>query len=118
MRRFDVLGVKATSPCPECGSAFSAHGWIGTLEGGHRVCPGDWIIEGIAGEFYPCKPDIFSATYEPVEEGTAEEKIRAALMAASDQIHELDAEVVTMSRPLAVLWAEITEYLETTKEEE
>lgn len=38
--------------------------WIGTLEGGHIVCPGDWIITGVHGEQYPCKPDIFAATYE------------------------------------------------------
>jgi hypothetical protein len=31
--------------------------------------PGDWIIKGVKGEFYSCKPDIFAATYEPVEEG-------------------------------------------------
>ena len=41
---------------------------IKTLEGTMRVDLGDWIIRGIAGEFYPCKPDIFAATYEPVEE--------------------------------------------------
>lgn len=40
--------------------------WIGTLEGGHLVTPGDWIIKGVKGELYPCKPDIFEATYEPV----------------------------------------------------
>lgn len=44
------------------------HGWIDTLEGGHTVCPGDVIITGVAGEMYPCKPDIFAKTYEPVEE--------------------------------------------------
>lgn len=38
--------------------------WIGTLEGGHIVSPGDWIITGVQGEQYPCKPDIFEATYE------------------------------------------------------
>jgi len=38
---------------------------IDTLEGEHRTDPGDWIICGVAGEFYPCKPDIFEATYEP-----------------------------------------------------
>lgn len=37
---------------------------IPTLEGDHRAAPGDWIIKGIKGEFYPCKPDIFAATYE------------------------------------------------------
>jgi len=46
----------------------SGRGWIKTLEGGHEVTPGDWIITGIKGERYPCKPDIFAATYELVEE--------------------------------------------------
>lgn len=40
---------------------------IPTLEGTMLAEPGDWIIRGIKGEFYPCKPDIFEATYEPVE---------------------------------------------------
>lgn len=39
---------------------------IHTREGDHEVSPGDWIIKGVAGEFYPCKPDIFEATYEAV----------------------------------------------------
>ncbi|WP_182360570.1 hypothetical protein [Tomitella gaofuii] len=47
-----------------CEALMDDHGWIDTLEGGHTVCPGDWIITGVAGEFYPCKPDIFAATYE------------------------------------------------------
>ena len=46
---------------------YAKHGWIDTLEGGHIVCPGDWIITGVKGEHYPCKPDIFEMTYEPVE---------------------------------------------------
>jgi hypothetical protein len=41
---------------------------IGTLEGQHLVSFGDWIIRGVKGELYPCKPDIFVATYEPVDE--------------------------------------------------
>lgn len=41
---------------------------IKTLEGTHWASVGDWIIKGIQGEFYPCKPDIFEATYEPVDE--------------------------------------------------
>lgn len=41
---------------------------IRTLEGVMRAEIGDWIIKGVKGEFYPCKPDIFTATYEPVEE--------------------------------------------------
>ena len=47
-----------------CGNIMHDHGWIDTLEGGHIVCPGDWIITGIQGERYPCKPDIFAATYD------------------------------------------------------
>ena len=39
---------------------------IPTLEGDHRADPGDWIVRGVKGEFYPVKPDIFAATYEPV----------------------------------------------------
>lgn len=41
---------------------------IGTLEGEMTAGAGDWIIKGIRGEFYPCKPDIFEATYEAVLE--------------------------------------------------
>lgn len=40
---------------------------IGTKEGVHRVTWDDWIIQGVQGELYPCKPDIFEATYEQVE---------------------------------------------------
>lgn len=39
---------------------------IRTLEGEMRGDLGDWIITGVKGEHYPCKPDIFAATYEPV----------------------------------------------------
>ena len=37
------------------------------LEGSMMAGPGDWIIKGVQGELYPCKPDIFEATYEAVE---------------------------------------------------
>lgn len=39
---------------------------IKTLEGNMKASIGDWIIKGVQGEFYPCKPDIFEATYEKV----------------------------------------------------
>ena len=41
--------------------------FIHTLEGDMRADVGDWIIRGVNGEFYPCKPDIFEKTYELVE---------------------------------------------------
>ncbi len=42
------------------------HVTLQTLEGLMFAAPGDWIIKGVKGEFYPCKPDIFEATYEAV----------------------------------------------------
>lgn len=53
----------------QCGHDWHSHGWIDALEGGHTVCPGDWIITGVNGERYPCKPDIFEKTYELAEGG-------------------------------------------------
>lgn len=41
---------------------------IGTLEGTMTASVGDYIIQGISGEFYPCKPEIFEQTYEPCED--------------------------------------------------
>lgn len=62
-RRPDDSGARA---CQQCGRPMHNHGWVDTLEAGHNVCPGDWIITGVKGERYPCKPDIFAATYEVV----------------------------------------------------
>lgn len=39
---------------------------VKTLEGTMKVSPGDWIIRGVKGEYYPCKPDVFVATYDAV----------------------------------------------------
>lgn len=59
--------VMIESECKHCSGVLpTEHGWIQTLEGGHIVCPGDWVITGVRGEKYPCKPDIFEATYDPV----------------------------------------------------
>jgi hypothetical protein len=59
--------------CKHCDVDRRAHGFVETLEGGHIVCPGDWIIRGVAGEYYPCKPDIFEQTYEEVMVFTPDE---------------------------------------------
>lgn len=49
--------------------AWSVGGYcfINTLEGRMNCAPGDWVIRGVKGEFYPCKPDIFEETYEPAD---------------------------------------------------
>ena len=50
------------------GASSTWYGWrIDTLEGPMEVTPGDWIITGVKGEKYPCKPDIFEMTYEAAE---------------------------------------------------
>lgn len=73
VRYFRRPDIKGTIFCKEClkkgiHSPMMDHGWIDTPEGGHIVCPGDWIITGVQGEHYPCKPDIFEKTYEKVDE--------------------------------------------------
>ena len=65
VRYFRSPTVPGSNGCRHCDKTMHDHGWIDTLEGGHIVCPGDWIITGVKGEVYPCKPDIFEATYEP-----------------------------------------------------
>lgn len=58
----DVAGVVFGKPPISTGPARY---YVDTLEGWHDVSPGDWIITGVNGEKYPCKPDIFEMTYEP-----------------------------------------------------
>lgn len=58
---------KGDTICEHCTLTMSQHGWIDTLEGGHIVCPSDWIITGVKGEHYPCKADVFVLTYEKVD---------------------------------------------------
>lgn len=50
----------------EHGAANKPVLYVDTLEGTMSVFDGDWIIKGVKGEVYPCKPDIFKLTYEPV----------------------------------------------------
>jgi len=61
-----AMGTVPWKPGPIGGDSFLIH----TLEGDHLASQGDWIIKGVNGEFYPCKPDIFEKTYEAVEELT------------------------------------------------
>lgn len=86
----------AISRSVEGGSCF-----ISTLEGEMECRPGDWIIRGVKGEFYPCKPDIFAATYEraaspssgaaPSDEPSDPTKIAERLMAEYGP-HDFDGE--------------------------
>ena len=75
---FDV--IEFTDGKPDINGNFAGMMWeqycqlverdglkIFTLEGEMNASIGDWIIRGVKGEFYPCKPDIFAATYEAAE---------------------------------------------------
>ncbi|MDF1685319.1 MAG: hypothetical protein P1U50_00905 [Parvibaculaceae bacterium] len=61
-------------PCEDLAEIVRDNNWdyddcgvvIPTLEGEMLASPGDWIIQGVSGEYYPCKPEIFAATYEAV----------------------------------------------------
>lgn len=64
--------AEASDTCGEVGPDYIAL-TIPTLEGDHVAKHGDWIIKGVKGEFYPCKPDIFAATYERVDDAGGEE---------------------------------------------
>lgn len=68
IRYYRTPDLDGQDSCSNCDEIMHFHGWIDTLEGGHIVCPGDWIITGVQGEYYPCKSDIFKATYEKVRE--------------------------------------------------
>lgn len=68
IRRWAAASTPEGHAIPVSITAFESHMVIHTLEGDMRADIGDWIIRGVHGEFYPCKPDIFEATYEEVDE--------------------------------------------------
>lgn len=73
------------------GSALTYDGKliIHTLEGDHEAKVGDYIIKGVQGEFYPCKPEIFAKTYEAVEEyPTCNESTRRDMELSQKMHHE------------------------------
>lgn len=78
VKKYDGISPSVEMPIPPVPSAFlilrkkywffGKESWlIKTLEGNLKLTPKDWIICGVKGEFYPCKPDIFAETYEQVK---------------------------------------------------
>ena len=63
-RAFNFVRCNCTAEHDEAGNPILK---IQTLEGVMTASLGDWIIKGVSGEFYPCKPDIFEKTYQLVE---------------------------------------------------
>lgn len=77
---------------------------INTLEGVMRADAGDWIIKGVKGEFYPCKPDIFDATYE-VEDAQSDEltRLRAALPGITSALEDAKL-LASLGQDSATAW--------------
>lgn len=67
--RYDPDNPSVTIKFIGCNFSYRGNGELKILtrEGDMLVSPGDWVIRGVAGEFYPCKPEIFAATYDEVD---------------------------------------------------
>ena len=73
---------------------------IPTLEGDHYARIGDWIIRGIKGEFYPCKPDIFEKTYEEKDE-----YVKRFIVFTNDELDKIKSdEIVTLKMNSEVIY--------------
>ena len=58
---------EAVDDVDDMGGLITYH-MVSTLEGNMKRNKGDWLIQGVRGEFYPCKPDIFAQTYEEADD--------------------------------------------------
>lgn len=84
--------------------------FIKTLEGIHHVSVGDFIIQGVNGELYPCKPDIFEKTYEPAEVDEAQkfkDYENAVAVASNDAIRIVKALVGKLGGEVSLLASDI-----------
>jgi len=95
---------------PNARALANMHGWriggdgevyIGTLEGTMQCLPGDWLIRGVQGEYYPCKPDIFALTYEKVEHETVKPQDVLTAIAVGADLARLasDVELIDDTEP-------------------
>lgn len=100
------LWVDETTPIRN--DQFAAGLMCGTLEGICRVQWNDWIIRGIKGEIYPCKPDIFDETYDPIpDEETSDTPFEVALQHVLNS-HTPDWILARFIRGCLDVWMEAT----------
>ena len=69
---------------------YDAYFYIDTLEGRMKACLGDWIIKGVKGEIYPCKPDIFEATYTRPKQPAQAQGVDDKLIAKMAGVYEAE----------------------------
>lgn len=66
VRYFRHPDFPGTTSCGQCKRTMHDHGWIDTPDGGHTVCPGDWILTTSNDEYYPVSPSVFRVAYLPM----------------------------------------------------
>jgi hypothetical protein len=88
------IGDRINHEGPWICKCFSIKTWEGTM----TALEGDWIIRGVKGEFYPCKPDIFEATYEPADAPRSESGSAGAPRATIEALRGLIDAVRTRAR--------------------
>lgn len=134
---WDLLGDSALPAAPDDAHVTPGFGHvpatgeltIPTLEGTVTAQPGDWIIKGVAGELYPCKPDIFEQTYEPVSrdsEVEVSDEAKELAARAIDALYDRPEEAATVEESASaalqaaapVICAEERERLEAERREE
>lgn len=92
--------------CHYCNRDMNCHGWIDTLEGGHIVCPGDYVITGIKNEKYPCKPDVFILTYESIIDDSSSMKCNHC-----DRQDETVRKYVGLDKPIEMTYTNTPDYM-------
>lgn len=105
-------GVERVFITGEEGEQYEGKPCIETLEGRLYVSDGDWIITGVNGERYPCKPDIFEATYEPAERVDGARTGSETLSAVRDEAMRAPQKFPANNHRLAALMEEVGELAE------
>lgn len=77
---------------------------IKTLEGTHEASPGDWIIKGVEGEFYPCKPRIFATTYDLVDDEVKHERDEDGTVWEAEESKEMSLFEAATAAPIGSRW--------------
>lgn len=67
VKHFRRLHIPGGRFCPDCGNVMHKHGLLEGLNGEETVCPGDYVITNLKGQYYVLKPEVFEAQYEPYD---------------------------------------------------
>lgn len=104
--------------CPDIEKDPGGGMMVRTLEGAMYISPGDWVIKSVRGEFYPCKPDVFERTYDPLDKAEETAFIEAAISILIKECHETAVSKGWWDEPrsdgecIALMHSELSEALE------